>query len=1241
MSTPSFVHLHVHTHYSLLDGATRIEALIERAKQFNMPAVAITDHGNLFGAIEFYTAARKAGVKPIIGCEAYIARGDRRARERGELKEAFHLLLLAMNLQGYQNLMRLASIGYTEGFYRKPRIDKEVLREFSSGLICTSTCIGGEIPQAFLTGDRAAAEEVAKTYLSIFGPDRFFIELQDHGIPEQRTLNPELVDMAGRLGVATIATNDVHYLDHDDVEAHDVLCCINTASLLTDEDRFKFSTDQFYFKNTEEMSALFPDHPEAITNTLQVADLCNLELDLSKRHAPVFRVPSDVTDDSGQAVSDADYLRRLVYEGVKERYGEITSELRERIDYELDVITGKGFASYFLIVWDCVNYARTHGIPVGARGSACSSVVAYCLHISSPDPIRYGLFFERFMDPDRDEMPDIDLDICQTGRAQLLDYVRGKYGHVAQIITFGTLKARAVVKDVARVLGLGFDEANKLTRLIPNELKITLDKALAQEPELKQRYTDDPTVKRIVDIGRKLEGIARNAGVHAAGVVVADQPLVNFLPLYKAPGTDAIVTQYDGPTVERVGLLKMDFLGLRTLTTLERARQLAEASSGKSIDLEHLDLADAKVFELFTRGETKGVFQFESGGMRDVLMRMKPNRIEDLIAANALFRPGPMEYIPEYIARKHGADWTTPHPIMTEVLKETYGIMVYQEQVSRLVNRLGGIELKVAFRLAKAISKKNTKMIEAMREPFLDGCVANGVKREVAAETFRDILKFGGYAFNKAHSTGYTLVAYRTAWMKTYHPVEFMAALMSFETSNTDKIAEYCEDCKMMGIVVEPPDINASDFDFVVGRVERSRLSEHVSSVTDNHGHASVAMPPGARGTAVPPGTIRFGLGAIKGVGAKAVAAIVEERVQAGPYRDLFDLCERVELSAVNRGCIEALVCAGAFDSTGGMRKALVDAADDAIAHGQSAQRDRRSGQMSLFGGDTCGGRSTCGERSSGPAAEHRDEPRLSTAEWSEAEMLAREKAVLGFYITKHPLASHEELLEACATASTVDLARHKDGTPVIVGGMVSNLRTITARSGRNAGRKLGILTLEDLKGRVEAILFSDTLTQYRSLLVPDALVFLEGAVDRKREEASLRVSRVVMADEAPQVLAVALLVNLSGDAPVDEMVELFKSHRGECRVYLNVETPASRPACAVGEGLADGEAAAGEPAGRQMVAQIECHPSMRVSCSPEFLASLIRLLGREAVCVLGPTRRPIPLHAATVRGQVDPCRAR
>jgi len=675
-SSAQFSHLHVHTHFSLLDGATRIGALVAEVAAQGSPAVAITDHGNLFGVIPFYQAALKAGVKPIVGCEAYMAPGDRRERDARGMKEAsYHLLLLAMNRAGYQNLMKLASIAYREGFYYKPRIDKEVLREHAEGLICTSGCLGAEIPQALMRDDRRAAEEIARFYLDLFGEERFYIELQDHGLEEQKLMNPELADMARRLGIGTVATNDVHYLEHADVEAHDVLCCINTGKQLEEQDRFKFASDQFYLKTPEEMAELFKDYPEALANTGRIARQCNCELEFGKVHAPVYRVPGKRTDE--------DYLRELVYEGAKERYGQVTDEIRDRIDYELSVIASKGFCSYFLITWDFVNYARSQGIPCGARGSACSSVLGYCLGLSAPDPLRYGLYFERFMDPDRDEMPDIDVDMCQNGREAVIDYVRQKYGHVAQIITYGTLKARAAVKDVSRVLGLGFDRANAITKLIPDALKMTIDKALDQEPALKKLYDADEQVRRVIDISRRLEGLARHTSVHAAGVVVADRPLDDLVPLCKPPNSDQLMTQYDGPSVELCGLLKMDFLGLRTLTVLERARQLAERNHGVKLDLDHLDLTDQKVYELFARGETKGIFQFESGGMRDVLMRMRPNRIEDLIAANALFRPGPMVHIDSYIARKHGESWTTPHPIMTDVLQETFGIMVYQEQVKR------------------------------------------------------------------------------------------------------------------------------------------------------------------------------------------------------------------------------------------------------------------------------------------------------------------------------------------------------------------------------------------------------------------------------------------------------------------------------------------------------------------------------------------------------------------------------
>ena len=1174
---PPFVHLHVHSEYSLLDGACRTKDLVEAAKRMNMPAIAVTDHGNLFGAIEFYSNAVAAGVKPIIGCEVYMAPGRRDDRETRGLREgAYHLLLLATDLTGYRNLIKLSSIGYLEGFYRKPRIDKEVLREFSEGLICTSTCLGGEVPQHLLHADYADAKRVAEEYLAIFGPDRFFIELQDHGIEAQKQINPELADLARRLGVATIATNDVHYLTHDDVEAHDILCCIATQARVDEENRFRFSTDQFYLKSPAEMAAVLGDYPEALQNTLRVAGMCDLEFDFSKRFAPRYDPPGGKSAD--------DYLRELVYQGAKERYGEITDELRQRIDYELEVIAGKGFSGYFLIVWDFVRFARENNIPAVARGSGCSTVVGYCLQLSAVDPLHYGLYFERFMDPERDEMPDIDIDICQDRRQEVINYVREKYGHVAQIITFGRLKARAAIRDVCRALNVPLAEADRIAKLVPEELKMTIDKALKREPELKRLYEQDPTIRKVLDIGRRLEGLARHASVHAAGVVVADQPLDTLIPLHKQAGAREVTTQFEGPIVEKVGLLKMDFLGLRTLSQIQRACDLIKQNYGIELDLDRIDLSDQKVYGLFQRGETRGIFQFESGGMREVLLKIKPNRIEDLIAANALFRPGPMEYIDEFVARKHGRkQWTTPHPVMTEVLSETYGIMVYQEQVSRLVNRLGDIPLRRAFRLAKAISKKKTAMIEAEHGPFIEGAVAKGVKREVAEQVFADILKFGGYAFNKAHSTGYAVVAYKTAYLKTYYPAEFMAAVLTYESGNTEKVAEYIEECRhvrqrdgSVGIAIKPPDVNESDEAF------------------------TVVYPRGTDG----PAEIRFGLAAISGVGHKAVQAILDARREGGPFQDIFDFCERVDLSVVNRSVIEALIKAGAFDGTGAVRRALMGVVEDAIRLGQAAQRDKKAGQLDMFGSFT--------------AAAPPPRPRIGDEEWSDSEMLAYEKATLGFYITRHPLTQYAELVRLYSTTDTAAIRaaegpRGRNGNSVVLGGLISKVRTRAVRQGPNAGKKLLIAVIEDFLGSLEMVVFPDQLGDALTLLKPDKVVFIEGSVDRRREEPSLRVSRIIPVEQARRLLSSHVLVKLHSTGGPSEQLErlrdLCRRHRGRCPLVLQVNS-------------ARGWIATIRPKAPAVSAVDPCD---------EFFTELDELLGLENVICGGARGRSVPAtHLAT-----------
>src|SRR5256714_5488271 len=794
-NTPSFVHLHVHTHYSLLDGACRISDLVKRVKSLGMDSIAITDHGCMFGVIEFVNECKKEGIKPILGMEAYMAPGDRRERSThgGNAGDAaYHLLLLAENLQGYKNLLKLSSIAYREGFYYKPRIDKEVLREFSRGLFATSACLGGEIPSAFMKRDGKTAKRIAETYLEIFEPDHFFIEVQKQGVKEQDIVNPELADLANRLGCGLVATNDVHFLNKDDHFAHDVLCCINMGRLVSEEGRLKYP-EHLYLKSPQEMAEALSAFPTAVENTVRIARACDVSLDFSKRYAPVYRVPREklrldrdtgvspvleVSKDQGVSDSNGDqhgrdarvttatvdralatptkaddelYLRQLCEDGLVWRYGttDVAPEIRERLDKELKVIAAKNFCSYFLIVWDFCNYARENGIPVGARGSAVGTMVGYLLGMCNVDPMKFGLLFERFMDPSRNEMPDIDIDICQEGRGKIIEYVRAKYGHVAQIITFGTLAAKAACKDVGRVMGVPLAEIDKLTKLIPNAVGMTLNKALTQVPELDRLYRENPAIQKVIDVALKLEGLCRNAACHAAGATIADQPLDEIIPLCKDKD-DNILTQFEGPIAEKCGLLKMDFLGLRTLTTLQRSIDLVKKIKNVDIDIEHIDFADRKVLDLFCRGETRGIFQFESGGMNDLLLKMQPDRLGDLIAANALYRPGPMELIPGYCNRNAGRERVpVEHPIMDKILEEAYGILVYQEQVMQIFNQLGGIELASAYKLIKAISKKTSDVIAKFQPEFLKGTMANGVSKEKAVEIFEFILKFGGYGFNK------------------------------------------------------------------------------------------------------------------------------------------------------------------------------------------------------------------------------------------------------------------------------------------------------------------------------------------------------------------------------------------------------------------------------------------------------------------------------------------------------------
>jgi len=1134
----SFVHLHCHSHYSLLDGACKIPDLVKRVRALGMDSIAITDHGCMFGVVEFFQECKKEGIKPILGMEAYMAPGDRRDRTTptGISDASYHLLLLCQSLEGYKNLLKLSSTAYRDGFYYRPRIDKEVLKECKEGLIATSACLGGEIPSAFVNRDGKTARKIAETYLEIFGPDRFFIEVQKQGIAEQDMVNPELAELAKKMGVGLVATNDVHFLNKDDHFAHDVLCCISMGKLITDEKRLKYPKE-LYLKSPEEMTAAMGQFDQAIANTSRIAAMCDLSLDFSKRYAPVYKVPAGAlpAEPEAKTAEDERYLRQLCEKGLEWRYGtrDVSAEIRKRLDYELKIITAKNFCSYFLIVWDFCNYARDHGIPVGARGSGVGTMVGYLLGLCNVDPIQYGLLFERFMDPSRNEMPDIDIDICQEGRGKVIEYVRNKYGHVAQIITFGTLAARAACKDVGRVLGAPLALTDKITKLIAGVPGMTLDKALKESGELRELYQNDPLVTQIIDIAKRLEGMCRNAGMHAAGVVIADQPLENFVPLYKSG--DDILTQFEGQWVEKVGLLKMDFLGLRTLTTLNRAIQLVKQTKNIDIDIEKIDYKDAKVLALFGRGETKGVFQFESGGMADLLMKMQPDRIEDLIAANALYRPGPMKLIPDYCDRKHGRQPVPKvHPIMDAILAETYGIMVYQEQVMQIFNQLGGIELSSAYKLIKAISKKNTDLIAKYQPDFIKGTVAKGVSEKEANHIFDHILEFGGYGFNKSHSTRYAIVAFQTAYMKTYHPVEYMAAVLTFEMGSTEKVVEYIEECRRMtqpdgtrGIKVLPPDVNFSEKDFTPLQVTSEggkRKAKHTE------------------------GVIRFGLCAIRGVGEKAVEAIIANRKGKGPFTGIYEFCERVDLRQVTRSTLEAILKCGAFSSTKANRAQLLQVLDRAVEMGQQTQHDRRSGQLNMFG-------SVASESTIKPAAV----PLPDVPEFSNAELLKFEKELLGFYITSHPLTEHQNELGNFSTATSREAAALAEGAEVTIGGMITRVKKAMTKKGRSAGKNMAILTLEDLEGQIDATIFADALEeitqQYPEAIKSEQIVFLKGRIDKRRETPGIVVNEVIPVEQAIGKLTTAMKIELDALPPetLAQLKEVLKQHKGNTEIFLDV----------------------------------------------------------------------------------------
>ena len=1118
-----FVHLHVHTQYSLLDGANQIDALVQEAKGFGMPALAITDHGNLFGAIEFYQKATAAGIKPIIGCEAYLATKSRFDRE-GQLahNDYYHLILLAANRTGYQNLLKLASKAYLEGFYYKPRVDKELLVEHHEGLIALSGCLSGEVPYLIGQGQLEKALRVAAEYRDIFGPDHYFLEVQENGVPEQQIVNQGLREIHKRLGIPLVATNDCHYLRKADAKAHDILLCLQTGKTVTDPNRLRFQTDQLYVKSTEEMLAAFRECPEAVWNTARVAEICELAFTFGKSHLPHYTVPKGETLES--------YLDKLAQKGLAERLRERPSGLpasqyQQRLRDELTVITSMGFAGYFLIVWDIINFARSRGIPVGpGRGSSAGSLVAYALHITDLDPLVYGLLFERFLNPERISLPDIDMDFCMDRRQEVINYVVDKYGkdHVCQIITFGTMKAKAAIRDVGRVMEMPYAEVDRIAKLVPDQLHITLDDALEAEPRLKELVDTDPKIRDVFETARALEHSPRHASTHAAGVVISHDPLTAHVPLYKgSKETDEVVTQFPMGDVEKVGLVKFDLLGLKTLTMIAHAERLINAATPDApvqpFSVANLPLNDPQTFALLSSGKTLGLFQLESAGMRDLLTGLRPDRFEDIIAIIALYRPGPMDLIPDFIRRKQGkVPITYEVPAIEEILKETYGVIVYQEQVMAIANKAGGFSLGQADLMRRAMGKKKPEEMGKLRTQFIEGAKKRKITEKKSEKLFELIQKFAGYGFNKSHAAAYALVTYQTAYLKAHNPTEFMAALLTSEMGNTDKVVRYINECRDLGIKVLPPDVNESDQDFTVTQ-----------------------------------DGIRFGLAAIKNVGEGAIEAIIDARKAQGPYITFFDFCHRVDVRKLNKRALECLIKAGAFDSTGAGRAQLAAVLDRTVDQAMAAQRAESRGQTSIFAAfespDGQGGR-----RGTLPF----DESLPDMPEWDKDLLLKYEKELTGFYITSHPLARYAEAMSQFSTASTDALSEVADAKEVKLCGIIAAVRQTMTKK----GDRMAYLTLEDLHGTVEVIVFPDLYKTAAALIIPESVVQVIGTLDRGDKAARVKATRLAgLADLQAQSIACVSIQVTTRDASAEilhQLRDVLHRHAGPCPVYLMFTIP-------------------------------------------------------------------------------------
>jgi len=1111
MTHSDFVHLHLHTQYSLLDGACRIKELVAQAINYKMPAVAITDHGNMFGLVEFYEACMKSGIKPILGCEVYVAPKSRFDKGNTGISESSnHLILLARDEEGYHNLKKLVSAAYLEGYYYRPRIDKEILSSHCRGLIGSSACLKGEIA-CLLMGNRFnEALKRADEFSSMFGKDNFYLEIQENMIPEQRIVNEGLMKIAKELNLPLVATNDVHYLKKESAHSHEALLCIQTQSTLDDPNHMRFQTPEFYFKSPDEMKRLFQYAPEAIRNTIVIAERCNVTLEFGKPHLPQYSAPEGRTRE--------EYLSQLCQEGLSRRYGSNPGpEVLVRLEHELKIISSMGFVSYFLIVWDFIHYAKSKGIPVGpGRGSAAGSVVSYLLGITELDPLKYKLLFERFLNPERVGLPDIDIDFCFERRQEVIDYVTQKYGkeNVSQIITFGTMLARAVIRDVGRVMGVPYAEVDKIAKLVPAELGITLEDALKTD-ELKNLYANNAQVKQLLDTAKDLEGLSRHASVHAAGVVISDKPLDNYMPLCKLDES-TITSGYSMKALEKIGLLKMDFLGLRTLTVIDEAVKIIKRTKNVDIHIDTIPLDDKKTFELFVNAQTSGVFQLESAGMRDILKKLRPSVFEDLIAILALYRPGPIGsgMIDDFIQRKNGLKPIRyDHPKLEKVLKDTYGIMVYQEQVMQIASELAGFTLAQADLLRRAMAKKIPEEMEKQRSQFVDGSMKNKIDKRIATKVFDLIDYFSGYGFNRSHSAAYAVISYRTAYLKANYPVEFMTALLTSEKENTDKVVEYVKECAHMGITVSNPAVNESFSKF---------------TVEDQAG-------------------IRFGLLAVKNVGKLAIDSIVESRKKSGLFKSLEDFCERVDLRLVNRKVTESLIKCGAMDSFGLKRSQMMSMLGECLDQSAKTHKDRDSGQLSFF--DTIGTDEPGFRRFSVQVPEIK--------EWPEIQLLGFEKDILGFYVSGHPLAHYEHLLKRFSSCSIANLAARTDGEEISIVGLINKIKITTTRA---KAEKMAILRVEDFTSIVEILVFPNTYKQVSKSIVPNSVVLIRGRLSLKEDMPKILASDIIAIDEAYRMIS-AINIDLSGvkENILNILKEKLSLSPGSVPVYLHLDTSAKQ----------------------------------------------------------------------------------